>query len=510
MRVFFEPRVVKATYNTIIIGIGTMAICLFFGVVLAWLTARTDLPWKNKLELLNLVPFFICPIMGVVGWRILLSPTSGLINRFIINLFSLKRSPFSIYGLGGIIWVLGLYYTPYVYLMISSSLRKMDSTLEEAARIHGCGIIPTMLRITLALNKPSILAAAILVFMHACEATIVIYLLGVPYGVESLSTLVYDAIRHKLVPDFEFAATISFILVIPLIVMLFIREKIASDKKKFAVISSKGYRPQIIELGKWRYVALIFNMVYVALAVILPIIALVLVSISKAWVGYFDPTKLTLKNFYYCIFQGTITRRGLLNSLILASVGGVIGTVIALIIGITIYKTNLKVNKILVAVSSLTAAIPGSVLGLFYLFTWIKSPLYKSIWLLLLCYLARYLPFAVNNISSGLLAINPELEESARISGASWFITQLKIIMPLMMNFFISSFILLFVVFIRETGTSMMLWTYGTETVGVVIMHTWEAEGIGVMSAYTLIVIIIVLCSVAALQKSGGMKALMR
>lgn len=178
------------------------------GVVLAWFTARTDIPLCPLLQSLNIIPFFISPLIGAIAWSLLASPKIGMLNHALMGLFGLDSPPLNIYSIPGIIWVSVLFHTPFVYLFCVGPFRRMDPSLEEAARVSGSGSIKTIFRITLPLVSPAILSAMILAFVPGIEDLGSPIVLGYPDRIQTISTLVYDGLE-QYPPDHNFGAALG-------------------------------------------------------------------------------------------------------------------------------------------------------------------------------------------------------------------------------------------------------------------------------------------------------------
>jgi iron(III) transport system permease protein len=247
-------------------------------------------------------------------------------------------------------------------------------------------------------------------------------------------------------------------------------------RRSFATVSGKGYRPRLVRLGKWRIAALAFELLYIACGVVLPMVALILVSVSRLWTGWPDPTQLTLSNYDEILFHNDLARRAIINSLIVAVLGATTGVVLSFLQSYYLHRGKRRLQPMLDAVLSLPLGIPGIILGLGMLILLIRTPLYATLWIILLAYVARFFPFSMRGISAMLLAIGPELEESARISGASWLQTMTAVLLPLIKPALVAAWLMLFVVFIRELGATILLYAQGTETISVAMIALGERD----------------------------------
>ncbi|MEK6710815.1 MAG: ABC transporter permease subunit, partial [Nitrospinota bacterium] len=231
-----EPRLLRSLWNTVVISLGTCAVATFFGVTLAWITARTNSFAAGAIEPLNLIPFYLSPLIGAIAWTFLASPSVGLLNQ-LGKALGLAGTLFNIYSITGIVWVMGLFYAPYMYLFTVGSLRKMDPALEEASRTAGSGVVGTTLRVTIPLTLPGILFGLSLTFVTSMGLFSVPATLGMPYKIEVFSTSVYNLIERDS-PDFNMAAAFGMVVISATILLFFIQRKILLPRE-FTTVTGK-------------------------------------------------------------------------------------------------------------------------------------------------------------------------------------------------------------------------------------------------------------------------------
>ena len=272
----------------------TVVLAAGIGVTLAWLIARSNMPGKRMLDPLNMIPFYLSSVVGALSWQVIAAPRSGLINNLLAPWFG--GPTFNIYSVGGISLVLGLFYAPYVYLFTLGSLQSMDASLEDAARMSGASKFQTAIRITLPLSAPAILSACILVFVTAAGIFGVPLVLGVPGNVHTLSTLIYRSI-NEYPADFATAAILSSALFLFTAVFT-VHPDLLLRGRRFTTVTGKGYRPRMVELGRWRWAGGRRQRRSICVFVIGPFLALLLVSFQDAWTGAFDWARLTLANYH--------------------------------------------------------------------------------------------------------------------------------------------------------------------------------------------------------------------
>jgi iron(III) transport system permease protein len=489
-----DRRLHQAAINSLVCGFGAMAISLGLGTSLAWIVSRTDVPGRAWFKTLNLVPFFFSPYVGAIGWIFLAAPYSGLLQTTLGSLAGGQVAGPNIYSLAGVIWILSLFYTPYVYLFVISPLQRMDSAFEDAARVHGASFWTTIRLITLPLLQPGLLSAALIVFVTSAGLFDVPLALTATAGIRTVPTEIFALVSYP--SDLGRAAAFGiFITIITVVLTLWQRAHLA--RRRYEIVSGKGYKPRVIEIrGGARALALAIELVFLATSVVLPILALVLVALSPLWTGHFDPAKASLANFAYVLFDYDLTRRAIGNSLVLAVVGATFGVVVSALQSYYLLRSRSAFKGVVDALLALPLGIPGIVLSLFFLILAIRTPLYGTLAILLIAYVARFFPFATRTVGAMLAGIHPELEESARANGASWLQTMRLVLLPLLRPALIAAWIMLFVIFIRELGASILLYVSGTETISIAMLLLSE-NSVGYVAALALIQLVLLLTGFA-------------
>jgi iron(III) transport system permease protein len=458
--------------HTIWISVGGTILGVSLGVSMAWIVTRTDTPWVGKLEIPLIVPFFLSPFIGALAWTGLASADYGLINGWFQALFGVR--PFEIFGPWGIIWVMGLYYSPYAFLIVSGTLRNMDPTLEEAALSAGANKLQTMLRVTLPLMAPGILASAILIFVAAAEQFGIPSVLALNQRWYVLTTRIFYFLRGYP-QDYSMGATVAMVMLVFTGGMVFMRNRVMRHRE-FVTVGGKSFRPHVIPLGKWRYFALSYLLAYIMLSVILPFGTFIAISFFKFWSIHPKMKYLTLDNWRYILFEYPTTWVAIKNSLLLSIGGAAIAVLISAVIAWVVVRSKAFGKDALDTIATLPVAVPGLILGVAYLWAWIRSPIpiYGTIWILMIAYVSRFIPYSLRSIESTLRQIDKSLEESANISGASWLRTFWSVTLPLLKPGLVAGYILLFVTFIRELSCSILLYSSGSEVFSVTMFDLWR------------------------------------
>lgn len=508
----FTDRIIpKAFVNTLIISTGSTVLATALGVSLAWVNARTNCPGRDYLEPYNLIPFFLSPFVGAIAWHNLAEPQTGLLNNWARDLLGIEGALLNVNNIWGVIWVTGIFFAPLVYLFVVGSLRRMDPSLEDSARTTGAGLVRTTMTVTLPLVMPGILSGAIIVFVTSAGEFGVPFKLSAPYGWETLTTQIFS----KAVGDdanYYLGAAMSMALGIITVFLIWVQQRYIAPRS-FTTVTGKGFRPNVLDLGPWKWVAFGYNIFFIMVAVVLPIVCLIIVSLHPVWTGKIVLADITTVNYVKTLFWWrpeaiSAATNGIGNSLILSFGGASIAMVLALVISYMIHRTKGFGVRMLDFLSMVPIGFPGIVLAMGVLITYIQTPIYATLWILMLAYITRFFPYGQRNISSIMLAISEELDQSSRMCGASWFTTLRRITIPLLKPGLFAGWILLFIIFLRELSISIILFTTGTETLSVGVYYLTNFENEPLTAALSMAQTVMLLIAIYAFRRLAGREAL--
>jgi iron(III) transport system permease protein len=479
--------------NSVVFAAGSALVGVTLGGTLAWLAERTNAPFKGVLYLTAFVSFAIPGIVKVVGWILLLGPQSGLINVAMRQLLNLQGSPFNVFSLGGMIVLEGLLWTPVVFLLLASTFRSMDPNLEEAAAASGAGPWQTLWRVTLRLALPTTFSVLILTVIRSMEGFEIPVLVGIPARVEVLTTIVYERIRSGIVPRYGEASAYSVVLVLLVVAMLYPYTRLTRQAGKYATISGKGFRPRVKDLGRWRYLAGALNVLLPAV-ILMPLLVLLWASLLPF---YQAPSSqalrvLTLTN-YAKAFGNTNVATSLGNSLIIGLTSATIVMLMALLLAWLVFRTRVRGRWLLENFGTLPLVFPGVVLGVAVLRTYLTLPIpiYGTIWIIAVAFVARYMPYGIRFGEAGLLQIQRDLEESAQASGASFMRVLWRIVVPLMMPALFGGWIYVFLLSVKELSLAVLLYGPQSAVISATMFDLWQNGQITELSAFCIVVTMI-------------------
>jgi iron(III) transport system permease protein len=466
------------------------------GAFLAWIVCRTDVPGRKTLKTALVMPVLVPPFISAIAWLQLIGP-AGYINSIYMAIKDSWDPLFVIYGPWAIILVMTISGYPLAYLVVLGGLERMNPELEEAAQISGAGAFTVMRDVTFPLMAPTIGAAALLVFVSKLENFGVPAVMGMPKNYYVLTTKIYRLITQSFtVPNALSIATAMSVLFVIIATAALLVVRTYLQRGRYIVISGKNVHPKVMRLGKLGKTLSVFCWTIVITTVVLPLIAIVLTSLTRAYGLPPLPGNWTLRNYRYVLFGLSTTQRAFRNSFILAVMTSTLTLSLGAIIAYISVKTKTRFRSVLDVVASIPYSIPGTVFALGMILAWNKVilgrfSLYNTFGIILVAYCARYLAYGVRTVSSSLAQIDDSLEEAARISGASWLSTLRDIVVPLIKPGLVAGFFLIFLPSLRELTISVLLWSPGNETLGVAVYNLHEAGNITASSALAVVMVAI-------------------
>ena len=474
--------------NSMIFSVGSAGIALVYGTALAWLAERSDAPFRRLAYVSAYVSFAIPGIIKVVGWIMLMGPKAGILNAPIV---ALTGAPlFNIFSLSGMVLVESFLWIPIVFLLMATPFRSMDPSLEEAATTAGSTGWQVFRKVTFPLALPSVLAVLILTFIRSLEAFEIPALIGIPAGVEVLTTKIYLQIKGGLIPKYGEASAYSIILIGLVALGLYPYYRITSKTYKFTTISGKAYRPHRIQLGKWHWVGGLLMLV-LPLLQFLPIVAIAWSSfLPFAQVPSRKALSLLTFNNYVTAFNDSGIIRSVMNSLTVSTTSATGAILITFFAAWLIVRASIKSRWILDQMAMLPLVFPGIVMGIAILKMYLMLPLpvYGTLWILILAFIARYLPYGIRFSHSALLSLHKELEEGAMVSGASWFQMVRQVVVPLIMPALLAGWIYIFLITFKELSIALLLYSPGSQVVAVTIWELWDNGHVGELAAFSLVI----------------------
>lgn len=457
--------------NTLLVALVATLVAVVLGFVLAWILSRTNIPGRGRLERLMELPYYMTPLVGAMAWGILAGPKTGLLNQ-LWRVAGGSGDLFDIYSALGIAWVMALFEGTVAFVMISAAMKSMDPALEESSRVLGAGKLHTMLRITLPLVIPGVLSATVFVFAEMLGAFAAAFVLGIPGRFYVVTTAIWQS-TQSYPPEYGRAAALGLSLFAAMVITLTMARLILR-RGSHATITGKAFRPRRVDAGSARWLLLAIVWGYIALAVLLPVAALLLTSFQRFATVILPDSVFTLANYETALSTGTLGQ-AFLNSLILGLSVASIGVPIIGVLTWIIYRSNIRGGFLVEYVAMFPQAVPRLVFGLGLLWAWIyiPIPIYGTLWLLGIAYFTVLLPLGLRTLAGVVMQVDRSLEECARVCGASWTQQMRTISLPLLRPGLAAAWLLIFIASIRELGASIFLMGPESKVISPAIINAW-------------------------------------
>ena len=484
-------------FNSLAFAFGSAAVSIVLGSVLAYLIVRTDVPGKPLMFAASLVPLIIPGILHTIAWIFVLDPNIGVANRWVIEPLD-GHHPFNVYSIPGMIVIEGLHLAPLVFLLMVAAFRSMDPSLEESAIMSGASLPTVFRKITLPLVRPALYAGILIMVVRGLESFEVPAVVGLRYHIWVYTSRIWQALNDA-VPNYGQAGAYAMSLLLLTSIGVYFQSRLSKRGRSFQTITGKGFRPHPVRLGAWRAPATALIVVYFLIAVVLPLLVLVYASTQQF---YSPPSHETLSHMslanYSREWKEPVIRHAVVNSLIVGIGAATAVMLLAAVASWVVVRTRLRGRWLIDNLAFMPLTIPGLVLGVALLTIYLRIPIgvYGTLWILFLAYMTRYMPYGMRYASTSMFQIGRELEESAQMSGAGWWHTFRRVVVPLLAPGLVAGWIYIVIVSFRELGSSVLLYSPGKEVLSIVIWEQWrdglltEVAALGVMLIGALIVLV--------------------
>jgi iron(III) transport system permease protein len=503
---FSEPGILRSLWNSVKIGIALQLIALPLGIFISWLLARTNIFFASAMEFGFWISFILPNLVTTFGWMLLLDPSTGLINNWLRELPFLNKLNFDIYSFWGIIWahLMANGISTKVMLM-TPAFRRMDASMEEASRMSGASSLTTMLRITVPAMTPVIIVVFLLSIIRIFSSFETELLLGVPWGFYVYSTKIVDLARQEP-PLVNQAAALGSIILLFLVAFIPLQRKLIA-RRQFTTVSGQ-FKPKIIDLGPWRYPATLFVGFIIILLCVVPILSVFGGSFMTRF-GFFHLPKTWTIEYWQMALNDPRILTGLKNTLIVAGAAGLIGAFFFSLIGYILVRTRLPGRGILDSICWLPSAIPGVLTGLGLLWMFLGTPLFRpfygTLFLLVIAQVLGGITLATQVLKASFIQLGQELEEASRMSGAGFWKTYVKIVLPLVAQTMALVAVLKFMFASQHNAGIILLATSETRTLSLLALDQ-VAAGYREVASITVIFIMLLTLGVALIARSFGLK----
>lgn len=463
-----EPAILNSIWNTINIVLVVEAISMPCAILLAWLIARTDMPGGGKFEFMFWIAFFVPTLSATLGWVVLLDPQTGLINHAFRALPFIEKSPFDIYSFWGIIWThLATNAIAVKVMLLAPVFRNLDFTLEEASRVSGAGRLYTVWRVVLPLALPGIVTVLVLATIRGMQTFEIEQVLGAPTNFWVFGTLIYRLVDLEP-PEFGPATVLATLVILVIMPLIFFHRWLIRRKDYATITGRMSNERMTLGIMRWPVFSIVLTLVLVL--VILPFACLFAATFMKLF-GFFNiPDPWTINHWRQVLTDGFFIK-ALTNTLKVASASALISTFVCTLIAYFVIRSNHRGRSLLDFGSWLPFSMPGILFGVGILYAVLSNPLFKPLYgtiaILIIAVVIAHLTLGVQILKATMIQLTSALEESARVSGASWWFAFRKIIVPIILPTMVLVAMLSFVAAARDVATLAVLGSNESKTLSL-------------------------------------------
>jgi iron(III) transport system permease protein len=502
--VFSDDDFWQAFWTTIAIASGMAAIAVPLGALLAFLMVRTDVPGKKYLEPLLLIPIFVSAVVIAFGYVVAIGPV-GIFSTLAKELIGFV--PWNLYSLYSLIIIAGLTHVPHVYLYSAAALRGLSTDLEEAARVSGANPFQVAINVSLPMIMPAILFAGVLVFFLGFELFGLPLVLGDPQDVLVLSTYLYKLTNKLGVPSYQLMAVVVVVIIGVTAPLVFMQRLLLRQAQRYVSVRGKGLKTQPLRLRGWRWFAFGVIVFWLIVTVAVPLFGITLRSFVVTWgEGVKLRDVLTLDHYRELLDYPNVIR-GIVNTFGIGVIGGALAVACYTAIALAVHRWNSGWTRLVDYIVMVPRAMPGLIAGLallwVFLFVPFLSPLRSTMFSIWLAYSIVWLAYGMRLISGTLLQVGPELEEAARVSGANDLRVKRDVTIPLIKYGMLASWLLIFLIFVREYSTGIYLLGPGTEVIGSLLVSLWGTGAVDLVSALSVVNVVMIGAGLAVAIRLG-------
>lgn len=469
---FTDARLPIAIGNTFFLAFVRVIITTGLAIFFAWVVTRTDTPLKGFIEFALWLGFFLPLLPMTMGWILLLDPHNGLINKFLMKVFGLSSAPFDIYSYWGIIWCHLAFSTSVRFMLMTPAFSAMDAALEEAGMVCGSSRAGVLMRVTIPVLAPAVLASTALGFIRSLESLEIEMVLGIPAGIYVVPTKIWDFI-HWEPPLYDRATALCAIFLLFIFLMIWLHRSLLGGRE-FTTVTGRSHLVETFSFGRWRWVACAFSLLFISVMIVLPLVTLIIGTFMELF-GHFELEETWTARHWAGTFTDPVFLRSLKNTIVLGLAAATVGALIYSLLSYLIVRSRLPGRGIVDILTWLPWALPGVLISLALLWTVLGSGgyvklVYGTLSLLVLAIIIKEMPLGTQIVKAAVQQIGPELEEASSAAGASWVEYFRRILLPLLKPTVISVAIIVFISAARDIPTVIFLSTHETRTLSLLML----------------------------------------
>ncbi|HXS42661.1 MAG TPA: iron ABC transporter permease [Stellaceae bacterium] len=508
--IWLDPQTYRLLLNTVIFVVGATALGIALAALLAWLVERTNVPGKAWLYAVIPMTLAVPGLLQAMSWVLLLSPKSGFVNRALMAWWGLSAAPINIYTLSGMAFVEGLHLVPTAFLMLVPLLRTMDPALEEAAAMAGASPVSIVRRVTLKLMLPGIVAVSIYQTMTALEVFEIPGVLGMPVGLHVFATKIYAMLQSATgVPAFGQASALGMLYLLLGMTAAAFYWRMIHKSERYAVVSGKGYRPRVIDLGLWRWAALGVIALYIFLTIVLPFLVMLYISfVPFLQQPSFAVLRSLTWNHYEFLWTYPKFADTFWNTIEMVVLTATATAVASFLISLVVVRSKFWGRRLVDQLAFMPHAIPGIVAGLAFLWLFLVTGLFGTVLSLVIGFTVTFIAYGSRAMNAALLQIHRDLEEAALTAGASPLRVMRRVFFPLLLPTFVGLWIWVVLLAVRIAGLPLVLYEGPrNQVLAVLIWKMWDDGDIEAVGAIGVLLMAALFALVLLLRAIGFRRA---
>ena len=490
----------EVIWNTLLFAGLTTILTIVIAVPMAVVVVRTKLPGGRLVAMAMQWPFFISSLILGFGWILMYGP-AGFVSVQVQQ--AIGSVPWNLYSIPGMAVTEAVALAPIAYVFCANALRQSDASLESAAQVCGAGPVRILFQVIVPMLRPPVVYSSILVFSMSVETLSVPLLYGQPVGISVFSTFLYKNGLQSVDPDYTVLGAASVVILLVTISLVAVQAKLLKDAARFVSVRGKATRPRQLELGWVKWVSVVFIAFYVVFGALIPILGLVFRSFTLIFTPLRNPFDfLTMKN-YETVFQFESYRQSIINSLIVAGVGSVLVSSLAVMAVMVARRSTFRYGRLVEYLALIPQSVPGIIIGIGFFWAFAFAPfgigtlLQGSLGALVIAFGLRALPSAFGSVAPSIMQIGQELDNAARVSGADWLMTFFRVLRVLVTPAFAGALVLTFVIMLKEYSPAVFLSSADSNILGTTMLELWAQGRTGSVAALASIQIIITAVFVA-------------
>jgi iron(III) transport system permease protein len=491
-RLFTDPTLLRPMGTTLGIAAAAALSACVVAIPVAWLVARSDMPFRGCIRALVTASFVTPPFLGAIAWELLAAPNSGMLNQWARALFGMDEYDyvFDIYTVTGVAFAISCYAFPYVFTLVANALEQIPADLEDASAILGGGAFATLWRITLPLVLPALLAGGLVAFLQALTMFGTPAILAMPAGFHTLTTRIWSLFQYP--PQTNLAAAAALPLLLVTLAVLLVQRWLLG-RRHYTVVGGKNSPPKRVRLGGWRWPCLALCLLVLMCPIFLPYGALIKAAAVRNLSDPLSWSTLTWQHVHFALFDYSDTARAMGNSIILGVASATVTTAMVLVVAYLANRKLVPGHRVLAMLAMAPIAIPGIVMGVGLFLVYSRPPflLYGTLWILLLGFVTMEMPAGFQQVQAALRGLHVELEEASRVFGATRLQALRQITAPLLRSSILATWCIVFIGVIRELSATILLTTSNTKVISVVIYDLNESGDLGAISVLGIALLLV-------------------